>query len=123
MFPAFIVAGGIPGQIDLDMQALLLINALLTVVLFLIVPLLFAWFGHTRFVTTFALALPGWRAIAGAVLIGVSLWMFVYEVELFTLSAQRVELLKELFEKIKVGLDEVPLVWKLISTSSAGKTT
>ena len=113
LFPSFIVAGGFPAQFNFSMRGLLMLNALLTTLLFFVVPLLFTRFTYTQTSTAFSLSSPSWRSVLGAVLIGTALWVFVYEIELFLLSANRVSLIKELYESIKVGLGDVPLGWKL----------
>jgi len=113
LFPMFIVLGGLPAKFDTSMQRLLAANAALTIFLFLAIPLIFAHRGHSSLRTTFSLAKPRWASLVGAILIGSSMWAFVYEVEMFTLTSQRIERLRELFETIGAGLNEIPLGWKL----------
>ncbi|MCH9791993.1 MAG: CPBP family intramembrane metalloprotease, partial [Planctomycetes bacterium] len=51
----------------------------------------------------------------GAILLGFTLWPFAYEIEILSLSNERIESLSKLFESLKLELGAVPLWVKLIS--------
>lgn len=51
----------------------------------------------------------------GAVLLGFTLWPFAYEIEILSLSNERIESLSKLFESMKLELGAVPLWVKLVS--------
>ena len=44
---------------------------------------------------------------------GLSLWVWAYELEILTLTVQRMGVLRLLFEMLKIQLDTVPLGWQL----------
>jgi sodium transport system permease protein len=116
MFPAFLILGGIPSRsLTLSVSARLMANAGITLVLFAGLPLLLAYFTAVRWRSGFSAQRASFRAFVAAVLLGLSLWPFAYELELLLLSPQRLEAFSELFKSIKLQLDAIPLGWKLLT--------
>ena len=113
LFPAFVVIGGLSTRFGDSIDDKLLANACVTIVLFVGIPWLFARTGNLVMQSTFSLWRANWLAFAGAVLLGISTWVFAYEIEILTLSQQRMETLRELFESMKIDLASIPLAYKL----------
>ena len=117
LFPLFIVLGTIPGRLPATMAARLGVSALITLTLFSALPVLLALAGRVRLQSGLALYRPHWKSLAAAALLGSSLWMFLYEIEIATLTRTRLDTLKSLFESLKVDLNSVPLWLKLLTLS------
>ena len=100
-------------------QTKLALNGLVLVLLFAVVPLLFAFAANLKFSTTFNFHRPRVLAIIGALLLGVSVWPLVYEYNIFALSEDRVEFLKELFGSMKFSMSAMPLWLKLLCLAIA----
>lgn len=91
------------------------LSALLTFLLFFLAPTVTALLSRASLRTTFRLKSPGPLSMLGALLLGVSLWPFAYELEVLILSRERIEALRELFEPIRAQIDAVPLWLALIT--------
>ena len=91
------------------------LSAILTFVLFFLVPAVTALLLRASLVTTFRLRSPSVISLIGALLLGTSLWPFAYELEVLTLSRERIEALRDVFGPIRAGLDAVPL-WVTLVT-------
>ena len=118
LFPAFIVVSGLVANFgtkqNASIEQRLWANAMITVALFVGLPCLFAIFSQLRLRTTFYFNWPSWVYLISALLIGSSIWTLAYELEIVSLSSERVEKFIEIFESMKFDLNEVPLYVKLI---------
>lgn len=115
VFPLFLVLGGVTARLEsLSIETRLLINAGITILLFAALPLLLARVAAIPLKQGFSLAPPRLLDLAAALLLGVSLWPFAYELVVLQ-APDRVSELAKLFESLKVQIDSVPLVWKLIA--------
>ncbi len=114
LFPSFIVISGLATRIDTTMSNRLIINAGITFGLFVLLPLLFSIIFNLVRRATFFLNPPNGVAIAAALCLGISVWVIVYEVEVYSLSGSRLESLTKMFSSMKVELQELPLALKLI---------
>ena len=113
LFPGFIVIGGLATRFDISIQNRLLINAGITFLLFVGLPLIFCGLFHLRIMTSILLNPPTIMAVIASLLLGLSVWMFIYEIEVYSLSANRMEVLKDVFDSMKVELQQIPLAVKL----------
>jgi membrane protease YdiL (CAAX protease family) len=86
-----------------------LLSSLVSLALFVGFPALVLWWRRVSLRTGFQLELPKILAVLGGGLLGLSLWPWVYELELLTLSPERLEFLKKLFESIRADLESVPV--------------
>ncbi|QDS87582.1 ABC-2 family transporter protein [Rosistilla ulvae] len=118
LFPSFIVIGGMSSRIGSSMDGKLVANAVVTVMLFGLLPWLFARLGYVRIRSAFFLDLPKLSAFVAAVLLGCSVWTMAYELEVLTLSASRIELLKQIFEGMKFDFAAIPLPLKLLTLAA-----
>ncbi|MEE2825065.1 MAG: ABC transporter permease subunit/CPBP intramembrane protease, partial [Planctomycetota bacterium] len=119
LFPAFIVIGGMANRLDATIQTRLWINAGVTVFLFVGLPLMFCRFFRLNVRTANLLLAPRVLAVVGSLLLGASAWMFIYEIEVYSLTNQRMEALKEIFDSMKVELQQIPLAVKLLCLAVA----
>ncbi len=114
LFPAFIVFGSLPGRFaGVSMSYRLGGAAAVTMLLFAGWPLLMTWRNNVQNRTAFQMAVPSAWAWLVAVLWGLSLWVWAYELEILTLSPARMGKLRLLFEMLKIQLTTVPLWWQL----------
>jgi sodium transport system permease protein len=115
LFPAFLIMGGMTARLEhVSIQARMGLNMLLTFVLFAAFPLALARFSAIDWRTGFSLRRASPLSYLAAVLLGVSLWPFAYELVLLQ-SPERVSDFVKLFESFKAQIDAVPLVWKLVA--------
>ncbi len=120
LFPFFVVVSGLVNNAanrwDASIEQRLWVNAAITVGLFVVLPLGLALALRLLPRKTFCLSPPGIGATTAAVLLGVSTWTLVYELEVFTLSLTDnwVEELLERFTELKIGLNSLPLSVKLV---------
>ncbi|MCH2183301.1 MAG: ABC transporter permease subunit [Mariniblastus sp.] len=119
LFPAFIVIGGLATRIDVAIQTRLWINAVVTVLLFVGLPLLFCRVFRLRIKSANLLFAPKVLAVVASILLGISAWMFIYEIEVYSLTTKRMEVLKEVFDSMKVELQNIPLPVKLLCLAVA----
>jgi sodium transport system permease protein len=114
LFPAYVLLGGIPARLtDWSLSSRLGASAIITVLLFAVWPSALAYLRRIDWRGAFRWHAPAALAVAGAVCWGLSLWPFVYELELRTLSTERVAALTELFRSLEAELRAIPLAWKL----------
>jgi ABC-2 type transport system permease protein/sodium transport system permease protein len=107
LFPAnFLLTTGLARIEGLTVGDRLGLMALLNAVLFGGFPLIAAWHGRVRLGTALRLQVPSWQACAVAVLLGVCLWPFAYEVLLLMRQAGIVTMRKETMEKAREFLEE-----------------
>jgi membrane protease YdiL (CAAX protease family) len=116
VFPAFLLLGPLPGRFEgIGFEGQLLMNAGITVLLFFMFPSIAAVLSRAVLRTTFQLSRPPLLGLLGALLLGMSLWMFAYELQILALSEERVDALKKLFAPVRERLAAVPL-WLKIAT-------
>ena len=114
LFPAFVVLSSLPGRIsNVSMSARLCVSAGITIFLFAFWPLVMTWRNNVRNRTAFRTALPSAWAWLVALVWGLSLWTWAYELEILTLTPQRMGVLRLLFQMLKIQLGTVPLGWQL----------
>jgi len=81
MFPLFILLGNLPGRLEsLSISVRLALSSVVSVLLFVGVPLLLAKIRNIRVQTGFRLMKAHPLAFAGAALMGVSLWTFAFNI-------------------------------------------
>lgn len=128
VFSMFIVVGSIPSRLDLTifqtlglskLSGQLLAAGFVSILLFVMMPLVAAGIGRVRVSSGFALHNTGWKMWTAAILLGSSLWAFVYEIEVSMLSASRIEELTRLYESFELNLKSVPLWIKLFALAIA----
>lgn len=116
LFPGFVILGSLPGRFaDLPLLNRLALSSMITILLFAVWPIVMAWRNAVRFRSAFRLSVPSPWFFGVAVLWGLSLWMWAYELEVLTLSPDRHEALREVFESIKRDIDQIPLPWRLVT--------
>jgi ABC-2 type transport system permease protein/sodium transport system permease protein len=114
VFPAFLLLGPLPSRWEsIGFSGQIVLNALLTVFLFFLFPTVAAIASRADFTSTFRLGAPPALGLIGALLLGLSLWTFAYELQILALSKVRVDALKELFAPVQARLNAVPLGLKL----------
>ncbi|WP_298867641.1 ABC transporter permease subunit/CPBP intramembrane protease [uncultured Gimesia sp.] len=116
LFPVFILSASFVSRLgEMSISQRLLISGTLTFSLFLLIPLIFARMGAVKLKSGFRWFRPRALTCLGAILLGFTLWPFAYEIEILSLSNERIESLSKLFESLKLELGAVPLWVKLIS--------
>lgn len=81
MFPLFILLGNLPARLgSLSLTNRLAMSSVVTVLLFMGVPLLLAKIRNIRIKTGFRLAAAHPLAVVGAALMGISLWTFAFNI-------------------------------------------
>ncbi len=114
LFPAFVILGSLPGRFpSLEMSRRLAMSSMVTLLLFVAWPAFLVWRNGVRFSSAFRMAMPSLWSFLVAILWGGTLWVWAYELEVLTLSAERMESLRNLFKSIKLDFDQVPLAWRL----------
>ena len=117
LFPFFVVAAGLvgnlAGKLEWSLNTRLMLNAGVTALSFVLLPLLFVKFNHLSTPSSFHLRMTGLLGFVGAALLGVSVWTWAYELEVLSLSNERAEEMIEFFSSLKVGFNEIPLPVKL----------
>ncbi len=101
LFPAyFMISNIVPRAEQLPVPVRLLLSAAATGLLFGIFPLIAAYVGRVRLMTGFSLRRPPWMSLLGAACIGLSLWVFAFELLLRTSSVQLDERFREMADQI-----------------------
>lgn len=120
LFPSFLILSGIPGRLAGDSAIGRVVgNALITILLFAVVPLAFAKWTAVSIPDGFRLHKVTFVSLLAAVLFGISLWPFAIELARFqSVSFEESDAIKELFERIKVSLDAIPLPVKLLALAA-----
>lgn len=114
LFPLFIVASGLSSRIEASVQTRLWMNAGITFALFVLLPLGFSRVFQLKSKSTFLMYRPRKLAVLGAVLVGLGAWAFIYELEVWSLSSERMESMRRIFESVKEDLARTPLWVKLV---------
>lgn len=115
LVPAFMVTSAAAGRIP---EATMTTRLLLTTMvqsLFLLIPLLFAWWNRYEVTSTFRLIVPRPAVLLGAALLGVSLWPFAYELTALATGDARQSQLFELFAPLKERILAIPLGLRLFT--------
>lgn len=116
LFPGFVLLGGIPARLtDWTLSSRLGASAGITLLLFAVWPLLLAWQTHLRWRPGLGMVSTNRWYYLAALLLGVSLWPFAYELEVFTINSERLKALVELFRGFEQELKRVPLIIKLLA--------
>jgi sodium transport system permease protein len=116
LVPGFVLLGGIPARLsDWSLAARLLASGVVTVLLFVVWPVVVAVRNRVTLRTGFGLHAATPLAFLGATLAGLSLWPFAYQLEVWTLSPDRLKVLVELFRHLETELRQIPLPVKLVS--------
>ncbi|MEO1982235.1 MAG: ABC transporter permease subunit/CPBP intramembrane protease, partial [Fuerstiella sp.] len=120
VFSLFIVVGSIPVRFKkIGMSNQLLAAGLVSLFLFVMIPACLARFSRVNLLSGFSLHPPKWSFWLVAVLLGGSLWPYIYELEISILTDARIEQLKQIYEKLELNLKAVPLWVKLLSLAVA----
>ncbi|MCA9085627.1 MAG: CPBP family intramembrane metalloprotease [Planctomycetaceae bacterium] len=119
VFSLFVVLGSVPSRWQTSLSNQLLAAGMISVVLFVLVPAAIAGYRRVNLRTGFALRGPALRYVLSAMLLGLSLWAFVYELEISFLTEERIEFLKQLYEGFELNLNAVPLWVKLFALAIA----
>ena len=118
LFPFFVVAAGLvgnlAGRLELDLNTRLVLNAGVTVVSFVVLPLLFIVVNRLSTRKSFHLRPGNPLGFVGATLLGLSVWTWAYELEVLSLSNERAEEMIEFFSSLKLGFNDIPLATKLV---------
>lgn len=116
LFPSFLILSGLPGRMMGQwVEGRLATNAILTITLFAIGPLLLARQTKVDWVEGFRLRPSSVLTFIAAAMLGLSIWPFAYELELQAVSPARIEAMKGIFEQMKSLLDAIPYPVKLIA--------
>ena len=119
LFPLFIVISGVSGRLQFGFRTKLVLNAMILLLLFVIVPLALTAFQRLDYRKTFQAWGFGLVSAIAAVLLGLASWTMIYELEVLLLSNERMEALRQVFEQIDFSFAEVPLWLKLICLALA----
>lgn len=120
LFPAYILLGSLPGRFpQLSLSGRLGLSALLTLLLFAVWPLALSLWIRLNLRSGLGLRRPSLSACAGALLAGLSLWPFAYELEVLTIAPERLKVMVDLFRGFEAELNAVPLLWKLTALAFA----
>jgi len=116
LFPGFVLLGSIPARLtEWTLSSRLGASATITMLLFALWPMLLAWQTRLRWRSGLGLvATNGWYYLV-ALLLGVSLWPFAYELEVLTINPARLEALVKLFQGFEQELKRIPLITKLLA--------
>lgn len=114
LFSLFIILSGLPGRLSTVLGTQLMLNAVVLLVLFVGVPVGAAVVARIQWRTGFALHIATGRDYLAALLLGLSLWPFLYELQIFLMSEARIEFLESAFGDLQEVLATVPLWLKLL---------
>lgn len=117
LFPAFLILSSLPNRLaGGSVQIHFAGNAIVTILLFALLPLAVAKWTAIDLGTGFRLHGSSVISFMAAILLGLSLWPFAIEIaRLQSTSLAESEVVKELFHRIKANLDAVPLPVQLLT--------
>jgi ABC-2 type transport system permease protein/sodium transport system permease protein len=117
LFPAFLILSGLPTRLTGESIAGHVIgNAVITILLFAVVPLTLASWNHVAWSSGFRLRRSNLACFGAAIILGVSLWPFAIELARWQFSSiEQNGTVQELFRKIAARFDQIPLAAKLIA--------
>ena len=119
LFPAFLILGGIANRMSetLPMSGRLAVNAAITIGLFAGIPMVITRLTGVRWKTGLSLQRTSPVFYLAGALLGLSLWPIAYELVLLQ-APEHVDVhIKQFTENFVAQLNEVPLIWKLITLS------
>ena len=119
VFSLFIILGGIPSRLFESLTEQVVASGFTSILLFVGVPLLVAFLAKVQLPSGFALRLPPALMWLTAFLLGTSLWVFVYELEVSMLTADRIAELQQLHEIVIAKFGQVPYWAKLFTLAIA----
>ena len=109
LFSLFIILGPLGTRLQLTIPQQLMANAAVLVGLFVLIPLAFAVATRVRLLSGFTIAGASLRYWGIAVLLGVSVWPFLYELEIMMLNEERIAFLMKLAGQFDLGSVSLPL--------------
>lgn len=117
LFPAFMVLSGLPRRLTGDsVTGPLVGNAVITIVLFALLPLAMAFWNSIDLNSGFQLRPATVASFVAAVILGLSLWPFALELARWqTNSLAQSDAIKELFERVSASLNAIPLAIKILA--------
>ena len=124
VFPLFLVVGTIPSRLGqmfvLALPQVLLLNIIVFLIVFVVVPLLTIRLSNVSFSSGLALntRVP-FAAFIAALLFGISMWPILYELNLVVGIASRAESLQRMLETLVDDLEKTPLIIKLTALAFA----
>lgn len=92
MFPCYFLLGNLAGRLTRDMTWQLLLQAGVSVIVFAVVPLLFAMVQRVRLRSGFRVRPASLWAVVGALILGCSLWPFAWELYVLAKSIGMISL-------------------------------
>ncbi|MGB4712213.1 MAG: ABC transporter permease subunit/CPBP intramembrane protease [Fuerstiella sp.] len=119
VFSLFIILGGIPSRLFDSATGLVVGSGVTSILLFVGVPLLVASLTRVKVRSGFVLRLPSLVMWLIACLLGTSLWVFVYELEVSMLTDDRIEELRRLHELVLAKFGTAPYWAKLFAVAIA----
>ena len=117
LFPTFLLLSGLPRRLAGDSVVIPLVgNAIITIVLFAILPAAMAVWNGVDLKEGFRLRLPPIASFLGAIILGLSLWPIAIELARHQSSSfEQSKEIKEQFERISASLNAVSLAVKLLT--------
>ncbi len=115
LVPAFMVMSAVAGRIEHISMNTRLMLTMLVQSLFVLVPLGLVWWNRLSIPATFRLQAPRLRAVLAAIVLGMSLWPFAYELTALTTSVSRQSELYRLFAPLKEQIAAIPLGLRLLA--------
>lgn len=117
LFPAFLNLSGLPARLTGEwVPGWLIGNAVITILLFALLPLGLGLWNHIDPAEGFRLRRAPLISFVAAVILGLSLWPFALEVARFQSSSfEPSEAMKETFERITKNLNTVPPLVKILA--------
>lgn len=117
LFPSFLLLSGLPRRLAGDSAVIPIVgNAIITIVLFALLPWAMAVWNGIDLKEGFRLRMPPMASFFGAVILGLSLWPIAIELARYqSTSFEQSKEIKEQFERISASLNAVPLALKLLT--------
>lgn len=119
IFALFVVIGTLPSRLAESWTARIALGGVLAFPLFVGVPLAASWFAGIRRKSGFSLFSARPAAWAAAVLLGVSLWPFIFEIEILLLGDDGITAVLERSHGLEEALAAVPLGVRLAALAFA----
>ncbi len=119
VFSLFIVFGSVPWRLDISPQNQAVAAGLTAFVLFVIVPTIGARLTRVELLSGFSIRKAPWGTWCAALLLGGSLWVFLYEMQIRLLTDDWIELLKERFAGVESRFQNIPFWAKLFALAIA----
>lgn len=116
LFPSFLLLSGLPRRLAGDSAVIPLVgNAIITIVLFALLPLATAKWNGVNLKEGFRLHPASVGSFLGAVILGLSLWPIAIELARYQSSSfEQSKEIKEQFERISASLNAIPLTAKIL---------